>query len=102
MIYLTEKSWNEKANLPKGRGPPVNHFWDTPGRDSVVSLGDFTGRGKVTGLEEKTRMTAGLPKPIIKIAEKFSINLLTELLFRKEQFGFLLNLWRLTNLFKML
>jgi len=36
-------------------------------------------------------MTAGLPKPIIKIAEKSLINLLTELFFGREQFGFLLS-----------
>jgi len=35
-------------------------------------------------------MTAGLPKPIIKIAEKSLINL-TELFFGREQFGFLLS-----------
>ncbi|MBA7546771.1 hypothetical protein ES705_39168 [subsurface metagenome] len=29
------------------------------------------------------RMTAGLPKPIIKIVEKFPINLLAELLFEE-------------------
>jgi len=78
---LKIENWDEKANPPKGRGPPVSLFWDAPGRGSVVSLDDFTGRGKVTGLEEKTRMTAGLPKPIIKIVEKSLINLLTELLF---------------------